>query len=40
MNMNEYNYTSAALELFAAIVTAIIKIPKGETENERYSGRR
>ena len=24
MNMNEYNYTSAALELFAAIVTAIM----------------
>ena len=23
MNMNEYNYTSAALELFAAIVTAV-----------------
>ena len=24
MNMNEYNYTSAALELFAAIVTAMM----------------
>ena len=23
MNMNEYNYTSAALELFAAIMTAV-----------------
>ena len=28
MNMNEYNYTSAALELFAAIVTAMMLFSK------------
>ena len=26
MNLNEYNYTSAALELFAAIVTAMMLV--------------